>query len=64
MNNTEAKFILNAYRPNGRDAGDATFRAALDQAKSDPALGAWFAREQAHGIAVAAKLREITGGPP
>ncbi len=62
MNNTEAKFILNAYRPNGRDAGDATFRAALDQAKSDPALGAWFAREQAHGIAVAAKLREIT--PP
>ncbi len=62
MNNTEAKFILNAYRPGGPDAEDATFRAALDQAKSDPALGAWFAREQAHGSAVAAKLREIT--PP
>ena len=62
MNNTEAKFILNAYRPGGRDADDATFRAALAQAKSDPALGAWFAREQAHGSAVAAKLREVT--PP
>jgi hypothetical protein len=62
MNNTEAKFILNAYRPGGRDAEDATFRAALEQAKSDPALGAWFAREQAHGSAVAAKLRQIV--PP
>lgn len=62
MNNTEAKFILNAYRPGGRDANDATFSAALEQAKSDPALAAWFAREQAHGSAVAAKLREIT--PP
>lgn len=62
MNNTEAKFILNAYRPNGRDANDATFAAALAQAKADPALAAWFAREQAHGAAVAAKLREIV--PP
>lgn len=62
MNNTEAKFILNAYRPSGRDADDATFCAALEQAKSDPALAAWFAREQAHGAAVASKLREIT--PP
>src|SRR5206468_40161 len=62
MNNTEAKFILNAYRPNGRDATDATFAAALQQAKADPALGAWFAREQSHGAAVAAKLRAIV--PP
>ena len=59
MNNTEAKFILNAYRPGGVDASDATFGAALEQAKSDPELGAWFAREQAHGQAVAAKLRAI-----
>ena len=62
MNNTEAKFILNAYRPNGRDANDATFSAALAQAKSDPALSVWFAREQAHGAAVAAKLHEVV--PP
>jgi hypothetical protein len=62
MNNTEAKFILNAYRPGGRDGDDATFRAALEQAKADPALGAWFEREQAHGRAVAEKLNAIT--PP
>ncbi len=62
MNNTEAKFILNVYRPGGRDANDATFAAALAQAKADPALAAWFAREQAHNEAVAAKLSEIA--PP
>lgn len=62
MNNSEAKFILNAYRPGGRDAADATFGPALAQARSDPALGAWFAREQAHGAAVAAKLRAVA--PP
>ena len=42
MSNTEAKFILGAYRANGSDADDATFGAALAQARSDPALGAWF----------------------
>lgn len=62
MNNDEAKFILRGYRPGGRDAGEAAFAAALEQARQDPALGAWFAREQAHDAAVAAKLREIT--PP
>lgn len=62
MSNTEAKFILGAYRANGADAADATFGAALEQAKSDPALGAWFARAQAHDAAMAAKLREIA--PP
>ena len=62
MNNSEAKFILNAYRPGGRDADDATFGAALAQARNDPALGAWLVREQAHGAAVAAKLRVVA--PP
>jgi hypothetical protein len=62
MNNPEARFILDAYRPGGRDADDATFSAALAQAKADPALAAWFAREQAHAAAVAAKLRELA--PP
>jgi len=62
MNNTEAKFILAAYRPGGRDASDPAFDAALAQAKADPALGAWFARSQEHDATVAAKLRTIT--PP
>lgn len=59
MSNNEAKFILGAYRADGRDADDATFGAALAQAKADPALGAWFARAQAHDAAMAAKLGEI-----
>jgi len=62
MNNQEAKFILGGYRPGGHDAGDAMFCEALKQAQADPVLGAWFAREQAHDAAVAAKLREIA--PP
>jgi hypothetical protein len=62
MSNNEAKFILSAYRPGGRDASDPAMAKALTQAKNDPALGAWFAREQAHDAAVAGKLRAIT--PP
>jgi len=62
MSNNEAKFLLNAYRANGADAAEPTFAPALAQAKADPALGAWFAREQAHTSAVAAKLREFA--PP
>jgi hypothetical protein len=56
MNNTEAKFILQAYRPGGADAGDPTFSAALEQARIDPELNAWFAREQAFDAAVGKKL--------
>lgn len=62
MSNDEAKFLLSAYRPGGRDAADPALAVALEQAKRDPALGEWFARQQAHDRAVAAKLQEIT--PP
>ncbi len=62
MTNQEAKFILGVYRPSGADAGNATFGVALEHAKTDPALGAWFARDQAHAAAITAKLREIA--PP
>jgi len=59
MNNAEAKFILQGYRPNGADAGDATFSAALAQAQNDPALGRWFAQQQAFDAAVGAKLAAV-----
>jgi hypothetical protein len=62
MTNQEAKFTLGAYRAGGQDAGDPVFAEALEQAKRDPALGAWLAREQAHDAIVAAKLREVA--PP
>lgn len=59
MNNQEARFILQGYRPGGADASDATFSIALDQARLDPALGEWFARAQAFDAAVSAKLGEV-----
>jgi hypothetical protein len=62
MNNEEAKFVLHGYRPNGADAGDAAFREALEQAKRDPALGAWFAKQQAFDAAISAKLAQLA--PP
>ena len=62
MNNAEAKFILQGYRSNGTDATDETFCAAVEQAGKDPALGEWFARQQAFDRAVSAKLEQIT--PP
>jgi hypothetical protein len=63
MNNEQAKFILRAYRPNGRDAGNAVFCEALRQAQTDPVLGAWLAREQAFDAAVAAKLGACAAPP-
>jgi len=59
MNNAEAKFILQGYRSNGTDATDATFCTAIEQAGKDPALGEWFARQQAFDRAVSAKLEQI-----
>ena len=59
MNNAEAKFILNAYRSNGADAGDAMFGAVLEQARHDPLLGAWFEREQSFDRTITAKLGAI-----
>jgi len=63
MNNVEAKFILQGYRSNGADATDATFRAAVEQAKLDPGLAEWFAREQAHDRAISAKLGSVQPPP-
>jgi hypothetical protein len=63
MNNNEAKFLLCAYRPGGRDADDPAFAGALAQARQDPALGAWFACEQAFDTAMTAQLGSIAPPP-
>jgi hypothetical protein len=62
MNNDQLKFILGAYRGNGRDAVDPTFAEPLQRVNQDPALRAWFERDQAFGAAVAGKLRDVA--PP
>ncbi len=62
MNTNEAKFILQARRPDGRDDAQALFSEALAQAARDPVLTGWLAREQAFDSAVVSRLREV--GPP
>lgn len=59
MTNIEAKFVLSAYRTNGSDAQDPAMQEALEQAKRDPALSAWFSLDQAHAAATATRLQEI-----
>lgn len=63
MDNREAKFILQAYRPEGRDAANPDFREALEQAERDPELGVWLQQERAFDDAFAAKLREVPVPP-
>ena len=63
MNNEEAKLILQAYRPGGRDAADPKFLEALAQAQRDPALHRWFTNEQSLDSRISAKLKR-SGKPP
>lgn len=56
MDNREAKFILNAYRPGGQDAGDPRFAEALEQARRDPILERWFQDSIVFDAAVTEKL--------
>src|SRR5260370_29343839 len=63
MNNQEAKLILKAYRPGGQDAADPLVTEALEQARRDPVLQAWFAEEQAVDSCVQAKLRTAVVAP-
>lgn len=63
MNNTEAKFILSAYRPDGSDAADPIFSDALAQVRADPGLARWFELEQRLDRALCAKLGEVVPPP-
>lgn len=64
MNNQEARLILNAYRPNGRDASDPMFAEALEQARHDPELQKWFADETALNTRLQARLESAIPVPP
>jgi hypothetical protein len=59
LTNETAKFLLNAYRPNGADAHDPAFRDALEQAARDPELGAWFKEQRGFDSIIAEKLSGI-----
>jgi hypothetical protein len=59
ITNETARFLLNAYRPNGADAQDPVFRDALEQATRDPELGAWFTEQRGFDTMIAEKLSSI-----
>ena len=59
MDKREAQFILSAYRPNGRDAGDDRIAAARSLVESDPDLKAWFESEVRQDQVIANKLRQV-----
>lgn len=63
MNNQEARFILEAYRPDGHDATEPMFAEALAQAEHDPELRAWFERQRKFDATIASKLREFAPPP-
>jgi hypothetical protein len=62
MTNEHAKFVLGAYRPNGADAQDPIFAEALEQAKRDPNLAAWFAEQRAFDQVLTERLQQIEPG--
>jgi hypothetical protein len=59
MDNREAKFILNAYRPGGQDANDPRFAEALEQARRDPILQRWLDESVAFDAAMTEELSAI-----
>jgi hypothetical protein len=63
VDNQEAKFILNAYRPGGQDADDPRFAEALAHARRDPTLERWFREAVAFDAAVAEKFRTVAVPP-
>jgi hypothetical protein len=63
ITNERAKFLLSAYRHNGADAQDPTFREALEQAARDPQLANWFADQRIFDAIVTEKLSSIQPPP-
>jgi len=59
MKNLDAKFLLRACRPDGRDVWDPIFTDALAQAARDPLLRDWLKREQDFDSAVTAKIEAV-----
>lgn len=59
MDKEQARFILQSFRPDGADAADADFAAALQLAVEDRELGEWLAEERATDAEFAAALCEV-----
>lgn len=58
MDKTEAKSLLQAYRPNGQDAQSPAFADALRMIEHDPELRAWWEAQQAFDRKMMVKLKD------
>jgi hypothetical protein len=63
MDSRQAKEILALYRPGSIDAADPLMAEALDQARRDPELAAWFQEHCAVYTAIRGKLKSIPVPP-
>jgi hypothetical protein len=59
MDEIEARLILQSCRPGEPDQNDPDFAAALQEVARNPALGEWFAAEQAFDQAMATHLEAV-----
>jgi hypothetical protein len=59
MNRDEAKLILQAWRPGGRDADDPYFAEALAMVEKDAELSAWFVEQQAFDARIIGSLQQV-----
>lgn len=59
MDKEQARFILRSFRPDGADAGDPDFAAALRFAMEHREIGEWFARERAADADFSSAVRSI-----
>ncbi len=59
MNREQAKEILLLYRPGTADAEEPEVVSAMDVARRDPELGAWFQRHIAFQGAMREKMRQV-----
>lgn len=59
MDNEQARFVLGACQPSGSDTSRPEVVEALAQARLDPELGTWLARERRSDAAIADKMRQL-----
>jgi len=59
----EARQVLTLYRPGTADAGDPEFAEAVELARNNAELGAWFEQHCAFQTAVRSKFRQIEAPP-
>lgn len=63
MDNAEIKKLLQSFRTGTQDSDDPIFREALERLESEPALAAWFRKEQEFDAVMVATFREVPAAP-